>query len=201
MKNSQGELIKKKIQKRELVIETILQDKCFIADVWNLSQKIIECFENGNKLFFCGNGGSAADCQHIVAEFIVKLSDLRKSLPAIALTSNNSIITAISNDIDYNYVFVRQLEGMIYPGDILIGISTSGRSQNVINAFEYANKHGLYTISVTGSNNNVLRDLANEKIVIPSEDTQIVQEMYLMVFHIVCENIDEYYLNHNKNCF
>lgn len=199
MKNYQGELIRKEILQRESVIETIFQDECFVVDVWNLSPKIVECFENGNKIFFCGNGGSTADCQHIVAEIVVKFSGFRKSLPAIALTSNNCIITAISNDIDYDYVFVRQLEGLSYPGDILVGLSTSGSSQNVINAFEYANKHGLHTISITGSNNSMLRDLANEKIVIPSEDTQIVQEMYLMVLHIVCENIDDYYLNLNNN--
>lgn len=141
----------------------------------------------------CGNGGSAADCQHIVAEFIVKLSKLRKSLPAISLTSNNSIITAISNDIDYNTIFTRQLEGIANPRDILIGISTSGNSQNIVSAFEYAKQNGLYTISVTGDSNNKLINFADTSIIIPSQNTQIIQEVYLMLFHILCERLDEVY--------
>ena len=156
--------------------------------------KFLECFERGNKLIFCGNGGSAADCQHIVGEFIVKLSKLRKSLSAISLTSNNSIITAIANDIDFNSIFVRQLEGIAKPNDVLIGISTSGNSQNIINAFEYANENNIYTVSVTGDTENKLTDLGKSNILIPSKNTQIIQEIYIMLFHIICEKIDEIYL-------
>ena len=188
-------LLKEAIHKRKYLIDNIIQDEKFISDIYYISKKIIHCFENGNKLLFCGNGGSAADCQHIVAEFIVKLSNLRKSLPAIALTANNSIITAISNDFNYDYIFVRQLEGLTTPGDIFIGISTSGNSQNIINAVEYANNNKLLTISVTGNSTCKLSTIAQESIIIPTGDTQLVQEMYLMFFHIVCETIDNFYLS------
>jgi len=120
--------IKFKFHERKLSIENIINDDKFILNLHDIYIKFIECFNNGNKLIFCGNGGSAADCEHIVAEFIVKLSKLRKSLPAISLTSNSSIITAISNDIEYKNIFTRQLEGIAKTNDVLIGISTSGNS-------------------------------------------------------------------------
>jgi len=189
--------IKQKIKERQVSIENIIQDNSIIKYLSNLCFRFYECFERGNKLIFCGNGGSAADCQHIVAEFIVKLSKLRKSLPAISLTCNNSIITAIANDIEFNYIFTRQLEGIAKPDDILIGISTSGNSQNIINAFEYADKNNIYTVSVTGNNINKLSDLGKLNIIVPSQNTQIVQEMYIMLFHIICQKIDEMYENSN----
>lgn len=185
--------VKCKIRERQLIIEQMINDDGLVQKIQLLHDTFIECFNKGNKLIFCGNGGSAADCQHIVAEFVVKLSKLRKSLPAISLTSNNSIITAISNDIDYKTVFTRQLEGIAKPHDILIGISTSGNSQNVLNSFEYAKQNAIYTISVTGNNENKLIKIADTIIVIPSQNTQIIQENYLMIFHILCEMLDEVY--------
>lgn len=185
--------IKCKFHERQSSIERLINDSDLLQNLLLLYNKLLECFDNGNKLMLCGNGGSAADCQHIVAEFIVKLSKLRKSLPAISLTSNNSIITAISNDIDYNTIFTRQLEGIANPRDILIGISTSGNSQNIVSAFEYAKQNGLYTISVTGDSNNKLINFADTSIIIPSQNTQIIQEVYLMLFHILCERLDEVY--------
>ena len=185
--------IRQEIEKRQILIEKLVQDDNVARSIYNLCDKIIQCFEGGNKLIFCGNGGSAADCQHIVAEFVVKLSDLRKALPAISLTSNNSIITAISNDIDANYMFARQIEAIAKPKDILIGISTSGNSQNIINAFQYANKNNIYTVSVTGKSENKLKYLASENIIIPSCNTQIIQETYIMIFHIICVNVDKFY--------
>ena len=114
--------IKCKFHERQSSIARIINNSKLLQILLLLYNKFLECFDNGNKLIFCGNGGSAADCQHIVAEFIVKLSKLRKSLPAISLTSNNSIITAISNDINFSTIFTKQLEGIANPRDILIGI-------------------------------------------------------------------------------
>jgi|GEM_PF-5891280 phosphoheptose isomerase len=114
--------IKCKFHERQSSIARIINNSKLLQNLLLLYNKFLECFDNGNKLIFCGNGGSAADCQHIVAEFIVKLSKLRKSLPAISLTSNNSIITAISNDINFSTIFTKQLEGIANPRDILIGI-------------------------------------------------------------------------------
>lgn len=185
--------IKRKFSERQLSIEQFINDEGLLQKLLLLYNKFFECFDRGNKLMFCGNGGSAADCQHIVAEFIVKLSKLRKALSAISLTSNNSIITAISNDNDYNTIFTRQLEGIAKSQDILIGISTSGNSQNIIDSFEYAKQNDIYTVSVTGDNKNRLLRLADISIIIPSQNTQIIQEIYLMIFHIICEKLDEIY--------
>lgn len=186
-------VVKSRFLERKLSIEQLVDDDKLLQQLLFLNNKVIECFNRGNKLIFCGNGGSAADCQHIVAEFVVKLSKLRKSLSAISLTSNNSIITAISNDIDYNTIFTRQLEGIAKRHDILIGISTSGNSQNIINSFEFAKQNGIHTISVTGDSNNKLLSIADTNIIIPSQNTQIIQEVYLMIFHILCEKLDEVY--------
>ncbi len=185
--------MKYKFKARQSTVERLVNDDRLLQELLLLNNRFIKCFNRGNKLIFCGNGGSAADCQHIVAEFVFKLSKLRRSLPAISLTSNNSIITAISNDIDYNIVFTRQLEGIAKPYDILIGISTSGNSQNIISSFEYAKQNDIYTVSVTGSRKNKLLSLADASIVIPSQNTQIIQEIYLMIFHILCEKLDEVY--------
>lgn len=185
--------IKYKFHERQSSIERLINDNNLLNNLLFLYNKLLECFDNGNKLIFCGNGGSAADCQHIVAEFIVKLSKLRKSLPAISLTSNSSVITAISNDIDFNTVFTRQLEGIAKPNDILIGISTSGSSRNIVSAFEYARRNDLYIVSVTGDCNNKLLSLADISLIVPSQNTQIIQEIYLMIFHMLCEKLDEVY--------
>ena len=185
--------VKCKFRERQSIIERLINDDGLLQEILLLNKEFIECFNRGNKLIFCGNGGSAADCQHIVAEFVVKLSKLRKSLPAISLTSNNSIITAIANDINFNTIFTRQLEGIAKSQDILIGISTSGNSQNIINSFEYAKRNDIYTVSVTGSSNNKLLSFADTSVIIPSQNTQIIQEIYLMIFHILCEKLDEVY--------
>lgn len=185
--------ITEKTKTRLSLLMDLVNNDNLHQDILILTNKIIDCFNNGNKLIFCGNGGSAADCQHIVAEFIVKLSKIRKSLPAISLTCNNSIITAISNDMSFNYIFTRQLESLANPQDILIGISTSGNSINIIDAFKYAKKNSINTISITGCSNCQLIKLADDRIIIPSQNTQIVQEIYLMMFHIVCETLDQIY--------
>lgn len=169
--------IKFKVLERQSNIERLINNNDFVKILLSLNNKVVECFDNGNKLIFCGNGGSAADCQHNVVEFIVKLSKSRKSL----------------NDIDFNTIFIRQLEGIAGPGDILIGISTSGNSQNIVSAFEYAKQNGLYTVSVTGDSNNKLINFADTSIIIPSQNTQIIQEVYLMLFHILWERLDEVY--------
>lgn len=182
-----------KFQERQSVLEQLIHDEGILTEAQLLYGKFHDCFFRGNKLIFCGNGGSAADCQHIVAEFIVKLSQMRRALPAISLTSNNSVITAISNDIDYEAIFIRQLEGIAKPHDILIGISTSGNSQNIINSFQYARENDIYTVSVTGNNKSKLWCLADTRLIIPSKNTQIIQEVYLMIFHVLCEKLEEFY--------
>jgi phosphoheptose isomerase len=152
---------------------------------------IAESFLSGGKVLLCGNGGSAADCQHMAAEFVSRLSkDFdRRALPAIALTTDTSFLTAFSNDCGFEGVFERQVEALGIAGDVLIGISTSGNSPNVIRAVEAARKRDIRTIALTG-NGGRLTAIADVAIAVPSADTQHIQEAHLAVEHIVCELVE-----------
>lgn len=174
-------------------ITKLSQNVEFIDNIERITEQILNCINKGGKLIFCGNGGSAADCQHIVAEFIVRLSKNRNAFPAIALTSNNSILTAIANDFNYDYIFARQLEGIVNTNDMVFGISTSGNSNNVINAIEYSNANGINNVVVTGGLPSKLAEIGMNAIIIPSNNTQIIQEIYIMLFHIMCERVEATY--------
>jgi D-sedoheptulose 7-phosphate isomerase len=152
---------------------------------------IAEVYLSGRKLLLCGNGGSAADCQHMAAEFVSRLSkDLdRRALPAIALTTDTSFLTAFSNDCGFEGIFERQVEALGSAGDVLIGISTSGNSSNVVRAIEAARKKDMHTITLTG-NGGRLSAMADIAIAVPSSDTQYIQEAHLAVEHIVCELVE-----------
>jgi phosphoheptose isomerase len=152
---------------------------------------IAEAFLSGRKLLLCGNGGSAADCQHMAAEFVSRLSKdfERRALPAIALTTDTSFLTAFSNDCGFEGVFERQVEALGYAGDVLLGISTSGNSRNVIRAVEAARKKNMRTIALTGDG-GCLTAIADVAIAVPSSDTQHIQEAHLAVEHIVCELVE-----------
>jgi len=145
----------------------------------------------GNKLIFCGNGGSAADCQHIAAEFTGRFLMERKPLNAISLTTDTSALTAIANDYGYDEVFSRQLTGVGAKGDLLIGISTSGNSSNIIRAFETAKVMGIETLCLTGQEKNQLFDISDYKIAVPSQITARVQEVHIMILHSICKQIDD----------
>ena len=155
------------------------------------AEVIAGAFLSSGKLLLCGNGGSAADCQHIAAEFVSRLSkDLeRRALPAIALTTDTSFLTAFSNDCGFEGIFERQVEALGSAGDVLIGISTSGNSPNVIRAAETARKRNMHTIALTG-NSGRLAAIADIVIAVPSTDTQYIQEAHLTVEHILCELVE-----------
>ena len=155
------------------------------------SDIINKAFESGNKLLLCGNGGSAADCNHIAAEFISRFQKERVSLPAISLSANNSIITAIANDYSFDDVFSRQIEGLGKKNDVLIAISTSGKSKNVLAAIKQAKKQGLKIIFLTGENKSNL-DIELE-INAPSSVTAQVQQMHIAIYHKICEIIEKKY--------
>ena len=152
---------------------------------------IAGCFLSGDKVLLCGNGGSAADCQHMAAEFVSRFSkDLdRRALPAIALTTDTSFLTGFGNDFGFEGIFGRQVEALGSPGDILIAISTSGNSPNVIRAVEAARKGSMITIALTG-NGGRLSAIAEVPITVPSTDTQYIQEAHLAVEHILCELVE-----------
>ncbi len=149
---------------------------------------IVETFLSGHKLLFCGNGGSAADSQHLATEFVIRLSPAiqRPGLPAIALTTDGSMLTAGANDIGYDNVFARAVEALGIPGDLLIGISTSGKSESINNAVRRAREKGMKTIGLLGKDGGTTRALVDLAIVVPSDDTQRIQEGHITIGHILC---------------
>ena len=155
-----------------------------------------EALERGNKILVCGNGGSAADAQHIAAEFVGRFHNERISLPAIALTTDTSILTAVANDYSYDRVFARQVEGLGRPGDVLWGISTSGNSANVVEALKMAKEKGLVTIGSTGKDGGKMVSLCREILVVPDDNTARIQEIHMLAAHSICEVIDELDWNH-----
>ena len=167
-------------------IKRLTADAC--ADsIATAARVITETFRAGGKLLICGNGGSAADCQHMAAELVSRLTKdfERPGLPAIALTTDSSFLTAYANDCGFDGVFARQVQALGRPGDVLIGISTSGNSPNVIQAVELARATGLRTVSLTGSGGR-LGKLADVAIAVPNDDTQHIQETHLAVEHLLC---------------
>lgn len=154
---------------------------------------LVESFRSGGKLLLCGNGGSAADCQHMATELVSRLRQNRerRALPALALTTDSSFITAFANDVGYDGIFARQVEAFGRPGDVLLGISTSGRSANVRNAFTVAHTQGMVTIGLFGAE-APLADVVDLAIEVPSLDTQIIQECMLPVEHIICELVEDH---------
>ena len=147
-------------------------------------------FKAGNKLLICGNGGSAADAQHIAAEFVGRFHLPRKGLPAIALGTNPATLTAWSNDYEFETVFARQVEAFAQPGDILWGISTSGKSANVVRAMEMAKDLGLLTIGMSGNNGGMLKDLTDYPLFVSEYHTPYIQEIHLISYHRICEEVE-----------
>mgnify|MGYP006178735609 FL=1 len=175
------------------IIKTITESSNLILNSKNLSEKIekavneiIKCFSTQNKIVIFGNGGSAADAQHIVAEFIGRFQKERKSLPAIALTTDSSIITSLSNDYSYDIVFSRQCESLVSKGDIVLGISTSGNSKNVEEGIKTAKKMGAITIGLLGGDGGTIKDVVDIPIVVQSTNTARIQEVHRVIYHIIC---------------
>jgi D-sedoheptulose 7-phosphate isomerase len=165
--------------------------KTLSPDIQKACTLCFEVLQNGHKILLAGNGGSAADAQHIAAELVGRFIDHRKALPALALTVDTSALTAISNDYGFDYVFARQIEGLGQKGDVFIGISTSGNSPNIIKAVETAVRKGLKTIVLSGKNGGILRGEADIDIVVPSDVTAHIQEMHILIGHIICGYIDQ----------
>lgn len=154
------------------------------------AELIIKAFQSGKKIFFCGNGGSAADSQHIAAEFVGRFQKERKAWPAIALTTDTSALTALGNDYSFDIVFSRQLQALAEPGDVLVAISTSGNSKNVIEAIKYAKGNGILVIVVTGGSGGAMAPLADIALIVASAKTARIQESHLVMFHAICELVE-----------
>ncbi len=154
---------------------------------------LIEALESGHKILLFGNGGSAADSQHIAAELVGKLLVRRRALPALALTTDTSSLTALGNDFGYESIFQRQIEALGQPGDVAVGISTTGRSPNVLSAITTARQKGLKTVALTGRDGKPLADMVDISITVPSDSTQRIQESHITIGHILCELIEAHF--------
>lgn len=186
MKNIAKEFLEESIETKQ----KLLDDK-YLNQIIEAGEIILEAVKKGNKILTCGNGGSAADAQHFAAELLIRYNKERPSVPAIALSSDASAVTAASNDYGYDYVFSRQVEGLGKPGDILIGITTSGNSKNVHKAFETAKERGLKTICLNGKTGGTMNELELDlNLIIPSNTTARIQESHINIIHIWCELID-----------
>ena len=161
------------------------------ADIKKACETAVATLKAGGKILLCGNGGSAADAQHIAAELTGRYKTERGALAGIALTTDTSALTAIGNDYGYEFVFSRQLEALGREGDLLIAISTSGNSGNVIKALELARKIGIKTIGLSGRTGGAMNELCELNLVVPSNDTPRIQEMHIMIGHIICQAIDD----------
>lgn len=161
-----------------------------LAQIEVIAAEIKKALAAGNKVLFCGNGGSAADSQHLAAEFVGRFQKERRGLPAIALTVDTSILTAVGNDYGYDKVFVRQVEALAKPGDVLVGISTSGNSANVVQAVELAKARGVYCVGMTAAGGGKMAELCDQCIAVPAKVTARAQEMHILIGHILCELVD-----------
>ena len=172
------------------ISSSLEQLKILEKEINKITDIIIKTVKNGNFIYIAGNGGSAADAQHFAAELIVKFNVERSAIPAIALTTDSSVISAISNDFGFESVFSRQLEGLIKPDDVLFCFSTSGESVNIINAVKYANTKKATTISLTGNTDNQLSRVSLFSIKCPSSKTAIIQTMHQVIYHYICGKVE-----------
>jgi D-sedoheptulose 7-phosphate isomerase len=189
MKNT--DLIKRNISDSIATKENLLQDNLIIDTIVEISNLIIKAFKNGNKLLFCGNGGSAADAQHLAAEFSGRYYLNRPPLHAEALHTDTSFMTAVANDFSFDEVYARLIEGIGKKGDVLIGMSTSGNSKNIVRALEQAKKQNITIIGFTGAKGGEINSYCDLMIHIPSNDTPRIQESHLMLGHAICELVEK----------
>lgn len=182
-------MIQKELQGHLETIRKVIET--MQPDIKAAAEAMVETLRRGNKILLCGNGGSAADAQHIAAELTGRYKTERKALPGIALTTDTSALTAIGNDYGYDTVFSRQVEALANEGDLLVGISTSGNSQNVLNAFESAKAKGCKTLAMTGRDGGKMKGAADWNLIVPSNDTPRIQEMHILIGHTLCQAVDD----------
>jgi D-sedoheptulose 7-phosphate isomerase len=173
------------------VKQSILSDSHLLAQIESIVLLITTAFQNGNSVYFAGNGGSAADAQHLAAEFSGRFYKDRKSLPSEALHCNTSYLTAVANDYSYDVIYSRLIEGIAKPGDVLVGISTSGNSSNIVKAFEKCKELNIKTVGLTGANGGKMKELSNILFNVPSNDTPRIQESHILIGHVICELVEK----------
>jgi D-sedoheptulose 7-phosphate isomerase len=187
------EKIKSIIQASIDTKQKLLQDAVLLATIEKIVDMVTAAFKNGKRVYFCGNGGSAADAQHLAAEFSGRFYTDRKALPAEALHCNTSYLTAVANDYSYDVVYSRMIDGIGQEGDVLIGLSTSGNSGNIIKAFEVAKSKNMITVGFAGETGGKMKEVSDYLINVPSKDTPRIQESHITVGHIICQLVEEKY--------
>lgn len=191
-------VIELRIKQHQDIIQKILNDKELQTTISEVINVISTCFKNGGKVFFCGNGGSAADAQHLAAEFSSKFYIDRQALPSEALHCNSSYLTAVANDYSFNLIYSRLIAGIGKKNDILVGLSTSGNSENITKAFETCKEKGITTIGFTGETGGDLKVYSDFLINIPAIDTPRIQEAHILIGHIICEQVEIALFEGNK---
>ena len=187
-KENPVELVTRELEESARVKSVMAQSLAnAIADA---AQKILDAYREGKKVFLIGNGGSAADAQHIAAELVGRFKLKRRALPAIALTTDTSVLTALANDYGYNAIFSRQLEALANDKDVLIAITTSGTSPNILTAVEAAREKGMFVIGLTGEKGGGLKETADLTIAVPSNDTPRIQEAHITIGHVICSIVE-----------
>jgi len=187
------DLVKRQLQQSAATLQAVLSDETIHTSVMEAARVTAEAMRAGRKLMVCGNGGSAADAQHLVAEFVVRLEQDRPALRAIALTTDSSILTAAGNDYGYEHVFERQVEALAAKGDVLLAISTSGNSKNCLLALEKARTMEVHTVSFTGNGGGAMKALSDINVIVPSKVTMNIQECHLALEHIFCMVVERCY--------
>ena len=173
----------------------VLENETLLLQVEKVVGVILESFQRGNRVYFCGNGGSAADAQHLAAEFSGRFYTDRKALPSEALHCNTSYLTAVANDYSYDLVYARLIDGIGNAGDVLVGLSTSGNSANIVKAFEVARSKNITTVGFTGTTGGIMKACSDYLINVPSSDTPRIQESHILLGHIVCQLVEEKYFS------
>ena len=187
------EKIKKIITSSIAVKQSILNDDKLLDTLQQVSLEMVKTLKLGGRIYFCGNGGSAADAQHLAAEFSGRFYIDRQALPAEALHCNTSYLTAVANDYSYDVVYARLVQGIANEGDFVVGLSTSGNSENIVKAFEVARDKKVITVGFTGKEGGKMRSLSNYLLNVPSTDTPRIQESHIMLGHIICQLVEESY--------
>jgi len=184
-------IIKKQLEASIHVKQTILADAGMLSTIENIADACVHAFRSGNKILLAGNGGSAADAQHIAAEFVGRYEQDRSGIPALALTTNSSTVTAVANDYGYDAIFQRQVQALGKQGDVFFGFSTSGRSPNVVAAVQECKQQGLISVGMTGASGGDLLELCDYCVCVPSSNTARVQESHITIGHIICSLVEQ----------
>ncbi len=193
------EIIKSIIQSSIETKQVLLQDEAMLAKIEDCVNILTMAFQNGRKVLFCGNGGSAADAQHLAAELSGRFYLDRACLPAEALHVNSSYLTAVANDESFDFVYSRLVAGFGQKGDVLVALSTSGNSVNIVNAIQAANEKGMVTIGLTGQGGGQMKSICQHLINVPSDDTPRIQEAHILIGHIICQLVEAQYFSNSHS--